>query len=175
MPALVRCGVCLHPDAREIDNWLLNAQGKRQPRSKISRQFGLSEVSLGRHMAKGHWRSAERWSMMGGKAPVTVEERKSGAGVVMDGVGQLETLLADMVSKDTSNYSPRDLNIHNDQLRKVAADVARHKPPADREGPATEQLKALMGMMEVYDRVLDGHPEIREELAQALMDWKARR
>lgn len=175
MPAMVRCSVCLHPQVRDVDLWLRDATGRSQTRSKISQKFGLGEPALARHMRNGHHKTEAQWqaldaSRAAARQPVAPPPVAAGT----DGIGQLEKLLNDLATRDTSGYTPRDLNVHNDQLRRTAEAVARLKPPADREGPAQEQVKALTGIMEVYDRVLDSHPEIQLELAEALNAWRSR-
>lgn len=176
MPAMVRCSVCLHPQVRDVDLWLRDATGRSQTRSKIAAKFGLGPPALARHMRHGHHKTEAQWQALDVQraqaraASVTPPAPAAGT----DGIAQLEKLLGDLAAVDTSQYTPRDRNVHQDQLRRTAEALARLKPPADREGPAQEQVKALTGLMEVYDRVLDRHPEIQLELAEALHAWRSR-
>ncbi len=170
----MRCSICLHPEASQIDLWLKDSQGRGQPRVKTAERFSVSKLALGRHFRAGHWKSPEQWVQ---QTAVRVRDITTTSSLAAldptqplpnDGISQLEQLLQDLAGRDTSKYTPRDLGQHNDQLRRTAESVARLKPPADKEGPASAKVRALEAIIEVYDRVLDGHPEIARELASAM-------
>src|SRR6188474_1052390 len=149
----IRCSVCRHPRAREIDLWIRPPAGRGQPRSRTAVQFDVSEAAIARHVGNGHWKAEADWasidrSLARARAAADVPPAASGddepfdVGPV-DGLGQLEKMLGALAATDTRGWSPRDLNQHNDQLRRTAESVARLKPPADREGPAQAQTKVL--------------------------------
>ena len=133
---------------------------------------------MARHLRTGHWKDEAAWLAMDASRRAAQVPRIPAAptGVAaLDGITQLEDLLRELSGTDTSTYTPRDRSVHNDHLRRTAEAVAKNKPPADKEGPAQAQVKALTELLDAYDVMADAHPEIARELATALHAWKSRR
>jgi hypothetical protein len=180
---VVRCLACRHPEVRELDLWLRDDDGRAtRTRNQTSERFGLPTHVLARHLKAGHWKSVQQWATLDAshaaaraKARGTVALPDSDDPAALDGISQLEAMLAELGSRDVSEYGPRDLLQHGDQMRRVAESVARLKPPADKEGPAQAKVRALEDILAAYDAVLDRHPEIAAEVAAAMHNLREAR
>ena len=159
MPQPTTCATCLSTRAIDIDRGLLAGRSI----ADLARMSGVHYDSIKRHRANGHI-----------AAPSTASQLAPREGPV-DSVASLEDILAQLDATDVSQMSARDRTQVQEQRRKTAESLSRARPPMDQEGPAQRALAALQEMVGVQDEVLELHPEAREAVAAAWLEWKRRR
>ena len=156
-----RCGVCASPQLPAVDAWL--QAGK--PVLGAAKAFGISRGSIRTHVSLGHVP----------QTPVSAPAFPTTGLADVDPVVALQTRLNQLHATDTSTWSPAQIDRHNEQIRRTAESLSRMKPPTDLEGPNTRKLKALQELFDAQNEVIDRHPEIRSEVADAIRALKARR
>lgn len=156
-----RCGVCASPQLTAVDAWL--QAGKSVLGAE--KAFKISRGSLRTHVRLGH---VPQTQVQTPAFPTSGLED-------VDPVVALQTRLNQLHATDTSTWSPAQIDRHNEQIRRTAESLSRMKPPTDLEGLTTRKLKVLQELFDAQNEVIDRHPEIRKEVADAIRAVKARR
>ena len=180
MTAGAACTVCASPSVASVDADLLDPV--RSGYRRIAAAYGLRHDAVRRHKINGHIRAPSAAVV----AAATVAARNStlppqSVPSSMDdaprrtAVEVLEAMLHQMETMDTSEFSPRELNVYSENKRRTAESLAKHQVAQDREGPAQRELRALEEMVIAGDEALEQFPEARAAVALAIKQWKARR
>ena len=183
MTAGAACTVCRHPRVAEIDADLRDPV--RSGYTRIAGIYSLRKDAVRRHKQNGHMVPLKSAS----QSDATISARNSSLAPEVPGSGDLsapgaprrtavevlEAMLAAFDATDTSEFSPRELNVYNENKRRTAVDLAKYQVAIDREGPAQKELRALEEMVILMDEALERFPEAREAVAVATHAWKANR
>jgi hypothetical protein len=138
--------------------------------TKLAGKYGLNREALSRHKRGGHVVPPQAGP------PRAPQSLGSGDGDAdKTAVEVLEELLRALRSRDTSGFSPREVNVYTESVRRTAESLAKYQQTVDREGPAQRELRALEEMHNLMLDVLERHPDAKREVATEVRAWKARR
>ncbi len=169
MTAGAPCTVCASPNVSLIDIDL-QTPGK-DGYLRVARTYQLQKDAVRRHKINGHVRAqpvaARNSTLTPPPDPGDLPRRSA--------VEVLEKMLHEMEQRDTTDFTPRELNVYSENKRRTAESLAKHQVAQDREGPAQRELRALEEMVNAGDEALEHFPEARAAVALAIKDWKARR
>jgi len=157
---VIRCSICSHPNVAHLDALIASGQSV----NSISRAMNVGADSLQRHVRNGH-------ASRPGKASIPMPKLSNGT------VDPMEDLRQQLVALDAiaATSTSQQLQVL-EARRRVISEMARIAPPvADIEGPSAKALRVLRAMFDIQNEVISRHPDIRDEMAEALRQWKASR